>query len=249
MPKFSSSKKIDNLYIFLPLVEPVWISCLFHEITELLLLANSMSLAPATLSTSFAPSINLTSRCLFRARTSAQNRLRSLRFAMPRRATLRASCAQLPHHTPPLFIYADFLPISLSLKLLPSAQTQNPLISKGRPQSILHPPVRGHPRHETASRTTASTKGSRTTSADVFATTSDNTKRVATTVGGVTVMIAGRTEAPLPSRRAHRSSTEPSVGCHSLLGSKLRLASQSIRGETKPELWLTDYRLAYQLWE
>jgi hypothetical protein len=47
---------------------------------------------------------------------------------------------------------------------------------------------------------------------------------------GVAATTVGRIEAPLPSHRVHRSSTEPSVDRRSLLGSKPRLLSPSTRG-------------------
>jgi hypothetical protein len=60
---------------------------------------------------------------LFYTHASIQNQSRPPRFASPRRVAPRALCAQLPHHTPPLFIYAN-VPSSISLwpKLLPSTR-------------------------------------------------------------------------------------------------------------------------------
>jgi hypothetical protein len=58
---------------------------------------------------------------------------------------------------------------------------------------------------------------------------------------------AGRIRVPRPNHSVRRLSAEPYDGRRSRPGSEPRLLSQSTRGETRPELWLADYRLACQL--
>jgi hypothetical protein len=58
---------------------------------------------------------------------------------------------------------------------------------------------------------------------------------------------AGRIGVPRPNHRVRRLSAEPYDGRRSRPGSEPRLLSQSTWGETRPELWLADYRLACQL--
>jgi hypothetical protein len=59
--------------------------------------------------------------------------------------------------------------------------------------------------------------------------------------------IAGRIGVPRPNRPLRRLLAAPYDGRRSRPGSEPRLLSQSTRGETRPELWLADYRLACQL--
>jgi hypothetical protein len=52
---------------------------------------------------------------------------------------------------------------------------------------------------------------------------------------------------PRPNHPVRKLSARPYDGRRSRPGSEPRLPSPSTRGETRPELWLTDYRLACQL--
>jgi hypothetical protein len=58
---------------------------------------------------------------------------------------------------------------------------------------------------------------------------------------------ASRIGAPRPSHPVHESSAGPYDERRSPPVSEPRLPSPSTRGVTRPELWLTDYRLACQL--
>jgi hypothetical protein len=64
-------------------------------------------------------------------------------------------------------------------------------------------------------------------------------------VGDATTV--GRIEVPRPNHPVRRLSAAPYDGRRSRPGSEPRLLSQSTRGETRPELWLANYRLAYHL--
>jgi hypothetical protein len=70
------------------------------------------------------------------------------------------------------------------------------------PQSIPHPPGRGHPQCAIIFETTANPKGSTTVPAGA----SDTARYMATTLDGLAVMIVGRISAPPLSRRVHGSS-------------------------------------------
>jgi hypothetical protein len=69
----------------------------------------------------------------------------------------------------------------------------------------------------------------------------------ATTPGVGDATTAGRIRVPRPTHPVRRLSAGPYDGRRSRPGSEPRLPSQSTRGETRPELWLVDYRLACQL--
>jgi hypothetical protein len=69
----------------------------------------------------------------------------------------------------------------------------------------------------------------------------------ATTPGMGDATTAGRIGVPRPNHPVRRLSAAPYDGRRSRPGSEPRLLSQSTRGETRTELWLTDYRLACQL--
>jgi hypothetical protein len=69
----------------------------------------------------------------------------------------------------------------------------------------------------------------------------------ATTPGVVDATTAGRIGVPRPNHPVRRLSAGPYDGRRSQPGSEPRLLPQSTRGETRPELWLADYRLACQL--
>jgi hypothetical protein len=69
----------------------------------------------------------------------------------------------------------------------------------------------------------------------------------ATTPGVGDATTAGRIRVPRPNRPVRRLSAGPYDGHRSRPGSEPRLLSQSIRGDTRPELWLADYRLACHL--
>jgi hypothetical protein len=69
----------------------------------------------------------------------------------------------------------------------------------------------------------------------------------ATTPGVGDTTTVRRIGAPRPNHRVRKPSAGPYDGCRSQLGSGPRLPSPSTRGETRPELWLADYRLACQL--
>jgi hypothetical protein len=58
---------------------------------------------------------------------------------------------------------------------------------------------------------------------------------------------AGRIRAPRPNHPVRKLSAGPYDGRRSRPGSEPRLPSPSTRRETRPELWLADYRLACQL--
>jgi hypothetical protein len=58
---------------------------------------------------------------------------------------------------------------------------------------------------------------------------------------------AERIGVPRPNHQVRKPSAGPYDGRHSRPGSEPRLPSPSTRGETRPELWLADYRLACQL--
>jgi hypothetical protein len=75
----------------------------------------------------------------------------------------------------------------------------------------------------------------------------NNTRHSVTALGEAGATTIGRTEAPPSSHQDLRSSGRPSTEHRSRLGSEPRLLSPSTQGETKPELWLVDYRLACQL--
>jgi hypothetical protein len=69
----------------------------------------------------------------------------------------------------------------------------------------------------------------------------------ATTPGMGDATTVGRIGVPRPNHPVHRLSAGPYDGRRSQPGSEPRLLSQSTRGETRPGLWLADYRLACQL--
>jgi hypothetical protein len=70
---------------------------------------------------------------------------------------------------------------------------------------------------------------------------------VATTPGVGDATTAGRIGAPRPNHPVRKLSAGPYDGHRSRPGSEPQLPSPSTRGETRPELWLADYRLACQL--
>jgi hypothetical protein len=69
----------------------------------------------------------------------------------------------------------------------------------------------------------------------------------ATTLGVGDATTAGRIGAPCPNHPVRRLSAGPYDGHRSRPSSEPRLPSQKYSGETRPELWLADYRLACQL--
>jgi hypothetical protein len=69
----------------------------------------------------------------------------------------------------------------------------------------------------------------------------------ATTPGVGDATIAGRIGVSRPNHPVRRLSAGPYDERHSRPGSEPRLPSQSTRGETRPKLWLADYRLACQM--
>jgi hypothetical protein len=69
----------------------------------------------------------------------------------------------------------------------------------------------------------------------------------ATTPGVEDATIVGRIRVPRPNHPVRKLSAGPYDGRRSRPGSGPRLPSPSTRGETRPELWLADYRLACQL--
>jgi hypothetical protein len=69
----------------------------------------------------------------------------------------------------------------------------------------------------------------------------------ATTPGVGDATTAGRIKVPRPNHPVRKLSAGPHDGRCSGPGSEPRLPSPSTRGETRPELWLADYRLACQL--
>jgi hypothetical protein len=111
--------------------------------------------------------------------------------------------------------------------------------SCGKPRST--PGARGtrhlQPRVASATSTTTATVEPTSTRRCAEATTPD--------VGDATTV--GRIGAPHPNRLAHKPLAGPYDGRRSRPGSEPRLPSPSTRGETRPELWLADYRLACQL--
>jgi hypothetical protein len=113
------------------------------------------------------------------------------------------------------------------------------LDSCGKPRST--PGARGtrrlRPRVTSATSTTAAT----------VEPTSTKRCAEATTPGVGDATTAGRIEALRLNRPVRRLSTGPYDGRRSRPGSEPRLLSPSTRGETRPELWLADYRLACQL--
>jgi hypothetical protein len=69
----------------------------------------------------------------------------------------------------------------------------------------------------------------------------------ATTPGEGDATTVRRIGAPRPNHQVCRPSAGPYDGRRSRPGSEPRLPSPSTQGKTRPELWLTDYRLACQL--
>jgi hypothetical protein len=69
----------------------------------------------------------------------------------------------------------------------------------------------------------------------------------ATTPGVGDATTLGRIGAPRPNHQVRKPSAGLYDGRRSRPGSEPRLPSISTRGETRPELWLADYRLSYQL--
>jgi hypothetical protein len=111
--------------------------------------------------------------------------------------------------------------------------------SCGKPRST--PGARGtqRPQPQVASATS-------TTAATVEPT---STRRCAeATIPGVgDATTARRIEVPRPNHPVRKNSAGPYDGRRSRPGSEPQLPSPSTRGETRPELWLADYRLACQL--
>lgn len=98
------------------------------------------------------------------------------------------------------------------------------LASREKPRCTLRLLERGHPRCAIVSKTTTNPKRFTTVSADAF----DTMRRMATTLNAVAITIAGRIEAPPPSRQVLRSSARPSAEHRSHLGSEPQLISLSI---------------------
>jgi hypothetical protein len=111
--------------------------------------------------------------------------------------------------------------------------------SCGKPRST--PGARGtqcmQPRVASATSTTAAIVEPTSTRRCAEATTPD--------VGDATT--AGRIGAPRPNHLVRKLSAGPYDGHRSRPGSEPRLPSPCTWGETRPELWLADYRLACQL--
>jgi hypothetical protein len=121
----------------------------------------------------------------------------------------------------------------------PRSIVQQLLDSCGKPRST--PGARGmqrlQPRVASATSTTAATVEPASTRRCTEATTPG--------VGDATTV--RRIEAPRPNHLVHKPSVGPYDRRRSRPGSEPRLPSPSTRGETRPELWLADYRLACQL--
>jgi hypothetical protein len=106
-------------------------------------------------------------------------------------------------------------------------------------------------------RSTPGTRGTRRLQPRVASATSTtavtvepaSTRRCAeaTTLGVGDVTTARRIGAPRPNHQVRKLSAGPYDRRRSRPGSEPRLLSPSTRGETRPELWLADYRLACQL--
>jgi hypothetical protein len=86
-----------------------------------------------------------------------------------------------------------------------------------------------------------------TASADGYTAIIDDTLHTATTIDGAVAMTVGKIEAPLLNHRVCKSSSKPFVGRRFRPGSEPPTTLTKYSGKTKPELWLADYRLTYQL--
>jgi hypothetical protein len=103
------------------------------------------------------------------------------------------------------------------------------------------------PPSETASSTTVSPEMPVTTSTSVAGVEAMTVHLKATTCTGVDVMIAQKIVVHLSSRRTLESSARPFVGPSFRSDFAPPTTLTKYNGETKPELWLTDFRLACQL--
>jgi hypothetical protein len=124
---------------------------------------------------------------------------------------------------------------------------------QGYPQSIAPrlPDSCGKP------RSTPGTRGTQRLQPRVASATSTTTATVeptstrrcaeATTPGARDATTVGRIGVPRPNHLVRKLSAGPYDGRRSRPGSEPRLPSPITRGETRPELWLADYRLVYQL--
>jgi hypothetical protein len=124
---------------------------------------------------------------------------------------------------------------------------------KGAPRSIAQrlPDSCGNPRSTLGARRTQHLQprvasATSTTTATVEP-ASTRRRAEATTPGVGDATTAGRIGAPRSNHSIRKLSAGPYDGRRSRPGSEPRLPSLSTRGETRPELWLEDYRLACQL--
>jgi hypothetical protein len=124
---------------------------------------------------------------------------------------------------------------------------------KGTPQSIVPrlPDSCGKPRSTPGARGTQHLQPQVASAMSTTTATVEpaSTRRCAeaTTPGVGDATTAGRIEAPRLNHPIHKLSAGPYDGHHSRPGSEPRLPSLSTRGETRPQLWLADYRMACQL--
>jgi hypothetical protein len=138
------------------------------------------------------------------------------------------------------------MPRSDGLKALPPE-------GRGSPQNIAPrlPDSCGKPRSTPGARATQRLQSRVASATSVIITavgpTSTTGRAEATTPGVEDATTAGRIGVLRPNHLVRRFSAAPYDGHHSRPGSEPRLLSQSTRGETRPELWLADYRLACQL--
>jgi hypothetical protein len=124
---------------------------------------------------------------------------------------------------------------------------------KGAPRSIAQrlPDSCGKPRSTPGARGTRRLQPRVASATSTTAATVEpaSTRRCAeaTTPGMGDTTTVRRIEVPRLNHPVRKPSAGPYDGRHSRPGSEPRLPSPSTRGETRPELWLADYRLACQL--
>jgi hypothetical protein len=120
---------------------------------------------------------------------------------------------------------------------------------RGTPRSIAPrlPDSCGKPRSTPGARGTQRLRPQDASATSTVATVEPTSTRrcvEATTPGVGDATTAGRIGAPPPNHPVHELSAGPYDERRSRPGSEPRLLSPSTRGESKPELWLADYRLA-----
>jgi hypothetical protein len=124
---------------------------------------------------------------------------------------------------------------------------------KGDPRSIAQqlPDSCGKPRSTPGAHGTQRLQPRVASAASITATTVETASMrrcaEATTPGVGDATTLGRIGAPRPNHQVRKPSAGLYDGRRSRPGSEPRLPSISTRGETRPELWLADYRLSYQL--